>query len=109
MTQPRIDWRKLLRLFLLVLVLPVVVAFSLDFVVGTTPILTIVAVALFIPLATVLVNRTALQEMDRIIEVVAPPESDDPVAQEETTESGSELPAEVVPSASAPMTPAQDG
>lgn len=83
MTQPRIDWRKLARLFLLALVLPVSLAFALDRVVGSTPILTIAAVMIFIPLATLLVNRTALHEMDRIIEVVAPPERDDHAEQTE--------------------------
>ena len=44
----------------------------LDLTTGLLPILTIVAALICIPLATILVNRTVLAEMDRVIAMVAP-------------------------------------
>lgn len=77
MAQPRIDLRKLARTFLVVLVLPSVLAMTADATLGTAPILTIAAVVICIPAATYFVGRIALQEMDRVIQLVAPPDPDE--------------------------------
>ncbi len=69
---PRIDVRRALKVLVLALVLPVGVAVLLDLTTGLLPILTIVAALICIPLATILVNRTVLAEMDRVIALVAP-------------------------------------
>lgn len=69
---PRIDYWRALRALLFTLVLPVVVAIALDVVTGLLPIVTIVAAVLCIPLATIVVNRVLLGEMDRILAMVAP-------------------------------------
>lgn len=69
----RIDWRKLLWLSLLIMVLPTLSAILLDWWLATFPYMTIVAILICFPSATVLVTRVALQEMDRVIAEVAPP------------------------------------
>lgn len=69
----RIDWRKLLLPTLLIMVLPTVTAFALDVWLGSLPLITIVAILICFPLATFLVTKIALQEMDRVIAEVAPP------------------------------------
>jgi hypothetical protein len=69
----RIDWRKLAVPSLLIMVLPTVAAILLDLRLGTLPLLTIFAILICFPLATFLVIRISLQEMDRVIAEVAPP------------------------------------
>jgi hypothetical protein len=81
---PRIDWRKLLLPFLFIMVLPSIAAFALDVWLGTLPFITIVAILICFPIATIWVTRVALKEMDRVIAEVAPPltpESDLPAAE----------------------------
>jgi hypothetical protein len=81
---PRINWRKLLLPFLLVMVLPTIVAISLDLWLGTLPFITIVAILICFPTATIWVTKVALKEMDRVIAEVAPsitPESDLPATE----------------------------
>ena len=68
----RIDVRRALKIFLFTLVVPVTAAFVLDEAAKTLPILTIAAVVIFIPLATVMVNRAVLGDLDRIFAIVAP-------------------------------------
>ncbi|MCC6454347.1 MAG: hypothetical protein IT328_05345 [Caldilineaceae bacterium] len=70
---PRIDWRKLLLPFLFIMVLPSVLAILADFWLGSLPFITIAAIVLCFPTATILVMKTALREMDRVIAEVAPP------------------------------------
>jgi hypothetical protein len=71
----RIDWRKLLRLSLMIMVLPTVSAILLDMWFKTVPYITIIAIIICFPAATILVVRSALSEMDRVIAEVAPPHS----------------------------------
>lgn len=82
---PRIDLGKLARLFLFVLVLPMMLAWVADGVFGSTPIVTIAAIVILIPAAAILIIRTSLLEMDRVIQIVAPPEPD---VQQDTQDSG---------------------
>ena len=72
MNHQRIDLRKLALILMFVLVVPSVLLWSIDQILGTTPILTIAAILLCFPTAAFLLNRTALQEMDRVIQEVAP-------------------------------------
>jgi F0F1-type ATP synthase assembly protein I len=74
-TTARIDWRKLLLLTLLVMVLPTISALLLDGWLGTLPLITIVAILICFPTAIFLVIRIALLEMERVIAEVAPPSS----------------------------------
>lgn len=69
----RIDWRKLFLPSLLIMVLPTIAAFIADQWLGSLPLITIAAIIICFPLATFLVVRIALQEMDRVIAEVAPP------------------------------------
>lgn len=64
-------------MLVLVVVLPGVAAVGLDFALGTWPIVTIVMMVLWFPLAVVLVNRATLDEMERVIQRVAPKAGDD--------------------------------
>jgi hypothetical protein len=70
---PRIDWRKLLLPFLFIMVLPSVVAILVDYWLGSLPFITIVVILICFPTATILVTKTALREMDRVIAEVTPP------------------------------------
>lgn len=67
-----IDWRRLGIRLLVTLVLPVLFALLLDRWLTTSPFLTMVTAVICIPVATFVVIRTALLELDRIIEQVAP-------------------------------------
>jgi hypothetical protein len=71
-TSPRIEWRKLLTPFLFIMVLPSTSAILLDLWLGTLPLITIAAILIAFPLATFLVMRNALKEMDRVIVEVTP-------------------------------------
>lgn len=73
MRQPRIDLRKLTQTFLVVLFLPTVTAIAIDLWLDMLPTVTLIVILIVFPLATILINRTALREMDRIIQEVAPP------------------------------------
>jgi hypothetical protein len=68
----RIDVWRALKALLLTLVLPLTAAVVFDVATGTLPVLTIVAVVICIPLATIVVNRTVLAEFDRVVRIVAP-------------------------------------
>ncbi len=74
--QPRINTRKLAIIFVLGLLLPVGGALAIDLIVGSLPIVTIVASVIFFPIAAILISRTALSELDRVIQEVAPPEAE---------------------------------
>lgn len=64
-------------MLVLVVVLPGVVAVGLDYSLGTWPIVTIVMMVIWFPLAVVLVNRATLDEMERVIQRVAPEAGDE--------------------------------
>lgn len=77
--QAQIDWRRLTKWLLLTLILPVLLAISIDLLIGMLPILTLVTSLICIPVATFFVGRAILSEMDRVLAVLAPevPKSDD--------------------------------
>jgi hypothetical protein len=70
----RIDLWRGVKAVLLTLVIPMSIAIIADVTMGTLPWLTIVAVVICIPLASVVVNRTLLAEFDRVVALVAPEE-----------------------------------
>jgi hypothetical protein len=69
---------------LLTLVIPMTAAVVVDLTSGTLPFLTIAAIIICIPLATIVVSRTVLAEFDRVVTLVAPPETDESLARVET-------------------------
>jgi hypothetical protein len=80
----RIDLRRGVKALLLTLVIPMSVAVLADVTTGTVPWLTIAALIICIPLATVVVNRTVLAEFDRVVGAVAPVETEVLTGQEAT-------------------------
>lgn len=72
-----IDWRRLTKWLMLTLIVPVLVAITFDLLIGTLPILTLVASLISIPVATIFVSRAILSEMDRVLTVLAPEVPDD--------------------------------
>ena len=70
----RMDLWRGVRAFLFTLAIPMSLAFAADVLAGSLPWLTIAAVLICIPLATIVVNRTILGEFDRIVSLVAPEE-----------------------------------
>ena len=73
----RIDLWRGVRAFLFTLALPMSLAVAADLLAGSLPWLTVAAVLICIPLATIVVNRTVLLEFDRIVSLVAPEEAND--------------------------------
>ena len=69
---PRIDVRRLAGSVVFLLILPVSIGFLLDLLAGTVPFVTLGFVLIFFPLAGFFVVKTALAEMDRVIQIVAP-------------------------------------
>ncbi|MBE2240614.1 MAG: hypothetical protein IAE81_22700 [Caldilineaceae bacterium] len=72
--QAHIDWRQLSIALLLTLITPVCIAFILDRWLATFPVLMLIVGLICIPLATVVVMRMVLRELDRVIAEVAPPD-----------------------------------
>lgn len=68
----RINVRRLLRTLITSFLLPLTLAILIDLQFGWFPLVTIGATVIFIPLATVIVTRAALSEMDQIIQKLAP-------------------------------------
>jgi hypothetical protein len=68
--------RRLAMNVLVSLVLPLTILILVDFALGWTPLLTIVASVIFIPLSSIIVIRATLSELDRVIQAVAPVELD---------------------------------
>ncbi|MEM7126294.1 MAG: hypothetical protein AAF702_08215 [Chloroflexota bacterium] len=63
-----IDIQRLTKLVLLLLVLPVGIGGLADYLLNTTPFILIATSIFFIPLASFLITRTTLTELDRVIE-----------------------------------------
>jgi hypothetical protein len=82
----RIDLRRGVKALLLTLIIPVTAAVVVDITSGTLPFLTIAAVIICIPLATIVVNRTVLAEFNRVVTLVAPPEVEELPTPEGTLE-----------------------
>jgi hypothetical protein len=68
----RIDVWRALKALLLTLVIPLSAAVIIDLSTGLLPMVTIVGVVVFIPLAAIVVGRILLSELDRVIALVAP-------------------------------------
>lgn len=68
----RINVRRLLRSLITSFLLPLTLAILIDLQFGWFPFVTIGATVIFIPLATVIVTRAALSEMDQLIQKLAP-------------------------------------
>lgn len=66
-------WRGT-KALLLTLVIPMTMAVTVDVTTGLLPWLTIAGAVICIPLATIVVSRTVLAELDRIVALVAPEE-----------------------------------
>ncbi len=77
MNGPRVDVRRLLKVLLLSMLLPLGAMIVLDYFVGTWPFLTIISLAVILPIGTLLTSRAALTEMNKVIAEVAPPDDDD--------------------------------
>jgi hypothetical protein len=73
MQTTRIDLWRLTRIFMFVLVLPCSAAVALDLLSGAFPLITIAAILIVFPIAAVVISRTALHELDRVIQEIAPP------------------------------------
>ena len=68
----RIDVRRLLRVFLVGVFVPMCIALAIDFALGWMPFVTIAALVFVLPLGTVWVIRATLDEMNRVFQVIAP-------------------------------------
>ena len=72
--QPRINVWRLGKNVLLCLVLPVVVAIVLDVCFGSWPIITLIVAGLAFPIAGIVVVRSTMQELERVIRELTPNE-----------------------------------
>ena len=72
MQEPRVDIRRLLRVLLLTGIVPLAFLIWVDLASGFWPILTLVGTVVFLPLGSFLVGRAALDEMNKVIDEVAP-------------------------------------
>jgi hypothetical protein len=91
---------------LFIMVLPSIAALWLDQWLGTLPYITIVAIVICFPTATVWVIRIALQEMDRVIAEVTPPAQDEAVLEAEPEAAfAAEVPVEAEPGAKSSSSP----
>lgn len=74
--QPRIDLWRLTKRTLLTLFLPVLTAIAIDVTVGTWPIITLLVAGITFPVAGIMVIHSLMQEMQRVIQVLAPETTD---------------------------------
>lgn len=70
----RLDTRRLFTILFFSLILPVMVCVAIDMLFDLLPLLTIISSTICIPLASLLVIKTALSEFDKVIQDVAPEE-----------------------------------
>lgn len=77
MPSTTIDIYRLCSSLLSTLILPMSIVVLVDYSWGWMPLLTIIASLILIPLSSLIVVRTILAELDRIIESVAPVEPED--------------------------------
>ena len=89
MKAPRVDVRRLLLILVLVVMLPLTIALLLDIAVGSWPLLTLFCAVIVLPVGTFFMSRAALNEMNKVIEVVAPPDDDEFSAEELSIEDSS--------------------
>lgn len=71
-TEPSMDIGRLVRIFFWSLVLPFAISLALDLALGILPLITLAAIVIVIPIASVTVGRAVLSEFNKIVQVVAP-------------------------------------
>ena len=76
MQEPRVDIRRLLRVLLFAGIVPLIFLIWIDLASGYWPIFTLAGIAIFLPLGSFLVGRAALDEMNKVIDEVAPLEEE---------------------------------
>lgn len=69
--------RRLFKLVLLLLVMPLSISISLDIILDLLPWLTLIVSLISIPLASIVITRATLSELDKVIQQVAPKLPDD--------------------------------
>ena len=74
----RINLGRLFRWLFLTLILPMSLAIALDYLLNLQPFITILAIIIVIPLATFLVVRVIIEELNRVLRLNAPEESISP-------------------------------
>ena len=74
----RINLGRLFRWLFLTLILPMSLAIALDYLLNLQPFITILAIIIVIPLATFLVVRVIIEELNRVLRLIAPEESISP-------------------------------
>lgn len=72
--QPKLDLYRLLRWLFLTFILPMSLAIAFDFLLGFRPFITILAIIIVIPLATFFVTRVVIDELNRVLKLIAPEE-----------------------------------
>lgn len=77
---PKVQVRPLIVTVLLALLLPVGLAFAVDALLNTAPVVAVVVSVICIPLASLLVINRTLREMKALIAVVAPEVAEAPPA-----------------------------
>ena len=87
-SQPRINVWRLGKNMLLALVLPCTIAIVVDRLVGTWPILTLLVAGFAFPIAAFVVTRSALRELERVIQEIAPAEPEYQGVEDGETEKG---------------------
>jgi hypothetical protein len=88
--QPRINVWRLGKLMLFALVLPCMLAMVFDSVANTWPFGTLLVACFAFPIAGILVMRASLQELQKVIDEVAPENPADSHAQDDGTDRGAE-------------------
>lgn len=83
--EPKLDLRRLFRWLFLTFILPMSLAIAFDFLLGLRPFTTILAIVTVIPLATFFVVRVVIDELNRVLKLVAPEEIISPPLQEVET------------------------
>ena len=75
--QPRIDIWRLGKRVLVALVIPCTLAIAIDAVAGTWPWITLAVASLAFPIAGFVVMRAAVQEMQKVIQEIAPEQAEE--------------------------------
>lgn len=79
------DIGRMAKNMVLALVLPVALAIAADIVAGTWPFITLIVSALAFPIAGIIVLRTTMQELNKVIQALAPEEDDEQEASGKAT------------------------
>lgn len=77
MNAARVDVWRLIRVLFFSTLLPLSTMMLVDYYSGLWPVLTIFSLIIILPIGTLLTSRAALDEMNKVIAKVAPPDSVD--------------------------------